>query len=240
MTQYLKLPAWSPKVYPDWANTREMKAGLHSRSPPGWDPCHIPLEHVSRACQNCSLWDRAWRMPNSLVFAVELFKPLPYIEQTTHTYTCTYECSTPQICTHILLCSYFKYFIYFLLERGWREKERERDISVWEIHQSVASHTPPPGDLACNPGMCLDWEWNWWSFGSQAGTQSTEPYHPGLYCVLKNKKIVCLLFGANHKMRLRVLFSAFESYTHQTYASSKLWISKRIFHKNNTHLPTHT
>ena len=35
-------------------------------------------------------------------------------------------------------------------------------------------------DLASNPGTCPDWEWNWWPFGSQAGTQSTEPHHPGL------------------------------------------------------------
>ena len=34
----------------------------------------------------------------------------------------------------------------------------------------VASHVPPTGDLACNPGMCPNWELNW-----QAITQSTEP-----------------------------------------------------------------
>ena len=40
-------------------------------------------------------------------------------------------------------------------ERG-REGEREG-----EKHQHVvASHTPPTGDLACNPGMCPDWESN--------------------------------------------------------------------------------
>ena len=34
-----------------------------------------------------------------------------------------------------------------------REGERER-----EKHPCVvASHTPPTGDLACNPGMCPDW-----------------------------------------------------------------------------------
>ncbi|XP_053528641.1 sodium/potassium-transporting ATPase subunit gamma isoform X2 [Artibeus jamaicensis] len=41
-------------------------------------------------------------------------------------------------------------------ERG-REGKREG-----EKHQFVAaSCTPPTGDLACNPGMCPDWESNW-------------------------------------------------------------------------------
>ena len=42
---------------------------------------------------------------------------------------------------------------------------------------------PPMGDLAHNPGMCSDWESNWRSFGSQAGTQPTEPHQPGLTSV---------------------------------------------------------
>ena len=38
----------------------------------------------------------------------------------------------------------------------------------------------PIGDLACNSGMCPGWEVNQWPFGSQAGTQSTEPHQPGV------------------------------------------------------------
>ena len=42
--------------------------------------------------------------------------------------------------------------LYLFLERG-REGEKER-----EKHQCVvASHVPPTGVLACNPGMCPDW-----------------------------------------------------------------------------------
>ena len=55
-----------------------------------------------------------------------------------------------------------------------------------EKHQCVvASHMAPTGDLARNPGMCPDWEWNLWPFGSQADTQSTEPHQPGLvlFCI---------------------------------------------------------
>ena len=66
----------------------------------------------------------------------------------------------------------FKRF-YLFLERG-REEEREK-------HQCVrASSAPPAGDLAKNPGIVSDWESNWWLFGSQADTQSTEPHQSGL------------------------------------------------------------
>ena len=62
----------------------------------------------------------------------------------------------------------FKDFIYLFSER-WegREKDRKRNINVWEIHQLVTSHTPLTGDLAHNPGLCPDQELNWWPFGSQ-------------------------------------------------------------------------
>ena len=64
--------------------------------------------------------------------------------------------------------------ILFILERG-KEGEREG-----EKHQCVvASRASPTGDLACNPGMCTDWESNQQLFGSQASDQSTEPHQPG-------------------------------------------------------------
>ena len=70
-------------------------------------------------------------------------------------------------------------FIYlFIFTQRRREGEREG-----EKHCVVASHVPPTGDLAHNPGRCPDWESNWWPFGSQAGAQSTEPHQPGLFHV---------------------------------------------------------
>ena len=55
------------------------------------------------------------------------------------------------------------------------EEEREG-----EKHQCVVvSRVSPTGDLACNPGMCPDWESNQQSFHSQASAQSTEPHQPG-------------------------------------------------------------
>ena len=87
---------------------------------------------------------------------------------------------------------FFKFlFIYLILERG-REGERKG-----EKHQCVvASPVPSTGDLACNPGMCPDWESNQWPFGSQARTQSTEPHQPGLLqkCLIMDFKLSGDLF----------------------------------------------
>ena len=67
-------------------------------------------------------------------------------------------------------------YLFIFREQG---KEGER---AGEKHQYVvASRAPPTGGLAHNPGMCPNWESNWRLFGSQAGTQSTEPHQPGLY-----------------------------------------------------------
>ena len=48
------------------------------------------------------------------------------------------------------------------------------------ISWSVASHTPPTGDLAHNPGTHPDWELNQQPFNLQANAQSPEPLQPGL------------------------------------------------------------
>ena len=63
---------------------------------------------------------------------------------------------------------------------GEREEEKYQCV--------VASHMPLTGDLAHNPGMCPDWEWNQRPFGSQAGTQSPKPHQPGLKHLFKQRK----------------------------------------------------
>ena len=68
----------------------------------------------------------------------------------------------------MLLKYFFIIYFYFTFfsERGeGREKVRERNISVWEILWSVASHMPSTWDLAHNPGMHPDWELNQQPFG---------------------------------------------------------------------------
>ena len=69
-------------------------------------------------------------------------------------------------------------FIYFLERGERREIEGERHQCARDIHHLVASHAPLTRDLAFNPGLCPDWELIRQPFGSQAGTQSTEPHQP--------------------------------------------------------------
>ena len=64
-------------------------------------------------------------------------------------------------------------FIYFFRE-GKGGRKRGRETSMWGCLLCA-----PTGDLARNPGMCPDWEFNQWLFGSQAGAQSTQPHQPG-------------------------------------------------------------
>ena len=49
---------------------------------------------------------------------------------------------------------FFKDFIYLFSEgKGGKEGGKHQCV--------VASHAPPTGDLARNPGMCPDWKSNW-------------------------------------------------------------------------------
>ena len=69
---------------------------------------------------------------------------------------------------------FFKDFIYLFLERGeGRGKEGRKDQCM------AARVVALTGDLACNTGMCPDWESNQQSLGWQASAQSTEPHQPG-------------------------------------------------------------
>ena len=47
----------------------------------------------------------------------------------------------------------------------FREKGREGEKEGEKRQCVVASCAPPTGDLACNPGMCTDWESNQQCFG---------------------------------------------------------------------------
>ena len=135
----------------------------------------------------CEMAQKQWLDQLCLMLALTCFSPI-FIFQLLFFVTI----SDPQCVFLVFSRSWFlmlwlrisiflKNFIYLLLERGeGRKKEKGRNINVWEMHGSVAPHTPPAGDLACNPGMCPDWESNQQTFSSQASAQSTEPHHqPG-------------------------------------------------------------
>ena len=80
-----------------------------------------------------------------------------------------------------ILILFFIFYLFIFRQRG-REGEREGEKHQW----AVVSHAPPTGDLACNPGMCPDWELNWRPFASQASTQPTEPHQLRLfYCYFR-------------------------------------------------------
>ena len=60
-------------------------------------------------------------------------------------------------CKHFLpVCGlsffFLRFYLFIFRERG-RKGEEQQCV--------VASHAPPTGDLACNPGMCPVWESNW-------------------------------------------------------------------------------
>ena len=67
---------------------------------------------------------------------------------------------------------------YFILERReGREKEGEKHQCV------VASYAAAPtGDVAHNPGMCLDWEWNQQPFAPQSSPALNQLSHASQGC----------------------------------------------------------
>ena len=72
---------------------------------------------------------------------------------------------------------FFLDVIYLFLEGGEeKEKEQERNINVW-----FALMLPLMGTWPGTQTCALDWELNLQPFGSQAGTQATEPHQPGPY-----------------------------------------------------------
>ena len=66
----------------------------------------------------------------------------------------------------------------------FRERGREGERG-WKKHWSVTFcllHAPRRAERrAQNPGMCLDWELNWWPFSLQDDAQPTEPHWSGQY-----------------------------------------------------------
>ena len=77
-----------------------------------------------------------------------------------------------------------------------------------------------PATQAC----ALNWELNQQLFGSQAGTQSTEPYQPGLAQIFEGKIRMCIIHGNNNPV-----YNAHENmgahYPWEHIIHGKIWVS---------------
>ena len=96
---------------------------------------------------------------------------------------------------------FFNDFIYLFLERGGREGEKGGE-NYQRVVASCALHT---GDLARNPGMCPDWDLNWWSSGSQPTLNPLSYTSQGMYYYLVNKVVLFLLYPDNGRLAFHCL-----------------------------------
>ena len=101
--------------------------------------------------------------------------PTPFPSGNHQFVLCIYK-SVTVVFVHVFCSLFFKDFYLFIFrERGKWGRKTGRETSMCGL--PLMHH--PTGDLARNPGMCPDWGLNWWPFGLQVGTQSTEPHQPG-------------------------------------------------------------
>ena len=73
-----------------------------------------------------------------------------------------FTCDVCEVPSRVTFLCLFLNILFIFRERG-REGEREGE----KYQCVVASQSAPTGDLACNPGMCTDWELNQQPFGFQ-------------------------------------------------------------------------
>ena len=82
--------------------------------------------------------------------------------------------------SHITRKGFFflRFYLLIFRERGGRKRGRETSMCERYIDR-LSLARPQLGTWLATQGMCPDWESNQQPFGSQAGTQSTEPHQPG-------------------------------------------------------------
>ena len=69
----------------------------------------------------------------------------------------------------------FILYIFIFRDRGREgEGEDERNIDERQTSLGYLSCAPNQGPDSHNPGMCPDWELNWWPCGLQGDAQPTE------------------------------------------------------------------
>ena len=89
----------------------------------------------------------------------------------------------------------FRFYLFIFRDRKGGRK-RGRKALMCERYIDWLPLKPPTKDLPHNPGMCPDWELNWWLFGLQVqvGTQPTEPHQPGQVLTFLTLNIIWNLF----------------------------------------------
>ena len=97
----------------------------------------------------------------------------------------------------------------FIFRKRGREGERGREILMWKknIDRLPLAFTPARHQTL-NPGMCPDWESNWWPFALWDDAQPTEPHQSGLNkCFLNiswHVHVICLLWPSEDKYIIKV------------------------------------
>ena len=120
-----------------------------------------------------------------------------------------------------LVCFIFflRFYLFIFRERG-KKGEREG-----EKHQCVvASYMSPSGDLAHNPGMCPDWELNWWPFALQPAFNPLSHTSKGLGYFLM---FVVLLLGKNNNSALHPFPSHPLNDSHLQHPELEIWGKRR-------------
>ena len=88
-----------------------------------------------------------------------------------------------------LVMFYLKFFFLrlylFIFREMGRGGERGRETLICERNTDrLPLAGAQPRDLACNPGMCHDWELNQRPFGSKSTSECIEPHQPGQCSIL--------------------------------------------------------
>ena len=81
--------------------------------------------------------------------------------------------------------TFLERFYLFIYTEGKGRRKRGKK------HQCVAaSHAPPTGDLASDPGICSDWQWNQQPSGSQVVLNPLSHTHHGTHCFFNGLLLV--------------------------------------------------
>ena len=108
------------------------------------------------------------------------------------------------------------YFFLKMLFTHFQKEGKEGEGEGEKYYCVVASHTPPTGDLTCNPGVCPDWESNQRPFGSQPTLHPLSHTRQGLQHVFFNgsKQLLCSLYSPPEASQKKSLYVTQFSYFH--------------------------